>query len=103
MRRVGRRVFPGRFFAIRAGLLLFMFATLLWSYAHDVANGHAGLWFIYLTHWTLAVEVAYLGCALWLSVRAAPLLQEGVEGTARSLASAQSGDGAGRRVIAGAA
>ena len=85
---------PARFLGIRAGLLLVMFVTLLWSFAHNAANGKAGLWFVYLTHWTLAVEVAYLACVLWLGTHAVPLFQGEEGGTPETSGHAAMHEGA---------
>ena len=54
------------YLALRAGLFGFMTAVLVWSLAAD----GEGTWFIYLTHWTLVIEVGYLGSALALTHQA---------------------------------
>jgi cytochrome b561 len=46
-----------------------MLATLLWSFADAAEEGHGGYWFIYWTHWTLGVEVAYLTVAAFATWR----------------------------------
>ena len=56
---------PNKFLAFRATLFLLMMSVLVWSFSLSVIDNTAGYWFIYLTHWTLVVEVLYLGCALY--------------------------------------
>ena len=56
---------PNKFLAFRATLFLLMMSVLVWSFSLSVIDNTAGYWFIYLTCWTLVVEVLYLGCALY--------------------------------------
>jgi len=54
---------------VRCFLATLMLATLLWSFADAAEEGHGGYWFIYWTHWTLGVEVAYLTVAAFATWR----------------------------------
>ena len=53
-----------RYLAFRAFNFVLMFAVLLWSFINMAEKGDGGYWFIYLTHWTLVLEVVYLALAL---------------------------------------
>jgi len=53
------------YLAFRAFNFLLMFAVRLWSFILEAKDGDGGYWFIYLTHWGLMLEVAYLGFACY--------------------------------------
>jgi hypothetical protein len=50
-----------------------MLSVLVWSFA----DAPGAFWFIYLTHWTLVVEVLYLGAALYTTFALRGQLREG--------------------------
>jgi hypothetical protein len=56
----------GHFVLARAGLAFIMDVIFLWSVVtQPVKNLPMSKWFIYLTHWTLTVEVLYLNLAAY--------------------------------------
>jgi hypothetical protein len=57
---------PSAFLGFRAAQFVLMLSVLVWSFADGALFEPEGrFWFIYLTHWTLIIEVLYLGCALF--------------------------------------
>lgn len=51
---------------IRVGLAISMAAIMFWS----IASSLSALWLIYLTNWTLMVEVLYLSSAAYITFQA---------------------------------
>eukprot|EP00929_Paragymnodinium_shiwhaense_P010359 TRINITY_DN114980_c0_g1_i1.p1 TRINITY_DN114980_c0_g1~~TRINITY_DN114980_c0_g1_i1.p1 ORF type:complete len:360 (-),score=42.37 TRINITY_DN114980_c0_g1_i1:44-1123(-) len=55
------------FFAIRLSLFVTFLFHYVWSMARHLDEGY---WFIYLTNWSLTVEVLYFGFATWTTYEA---------------------------------
>jgi hypothetical protein len=53
-----------------------MLAVLCWSVSDSAGRNTAEWWFIYLTNWTLLIEVVYLGCALYTTAALRTLAME---------------------------
>lgn len=68
------RKYPRVFLALRFCNCAVMVVALMWSLTNYGIAGKFGEWFVYLTHWTLVTEVAYLMLSAYLSHNAVPRL-----------------------------
>lgn len=84
------RQHPGIFMGLRTLLFLVILGTTAWSLGREASKGHLAEWFIWLTHWTLLIELFYLGSALYLTALAMPRLKN----MARRLSQAGGGEDA---------
>ena len=72
---------PHKFLAFRITLFALMLAVLCWSVADAVVQDVAEFWFIYLTNWTLLIEVVYLACAVYTTAALRPRALHRIAGT----------------------
>ena len=72
---------PDMFLAFRTTLCVVMLAVLVWSFSKSAVDDEAQFWFIYLTHWTLLIEVVYLCCALFTTATLRPKVLDRLAGS----------------------
>ena len=72
---------PDRFLAFRAAQFVLMLAVLCWSVSDAAVRNRAAFWFIYLTNWTLLIEVVYLAAALYTTAALRAMAMDRIAGT----------------------